>query len=231
MTSMNPPAETAMNVQVSGKHVDVGEALRSRISDDLAAAIGKYFERGGSGEVVVSRDGQFFCIDVMVLLASGQQLVARGLGGDAHAAFDTALTKVETRIRRYKRRLKNHHPHLGGPGAARETAPYTVLRAPAEEDQDQGDEWGSDGSAGAGAPQAAIIAETERPVKTMTVSMAVLDLDLTGAPLVLFRNAAHGGLSVVYRRPDGNIGWIDPERTPARRTEAPRSEAKLAAGS
>lgn len=218
-----------MNVQVSGKRVDVGDALRARIADELAATIGKYFERGGSAEVVVSRDGQFFCVDVVVMLASGQQLVARGLGGDAHTAFDTGLTKVETRIRRYKRRLKNHHPHLGGPGASRETAAYTVLRAPAGEDEDEGDEWGSDGSAGAGAPQAAIIAETERPIKTMTVSMAVMDLDLTGAPVVLFRNAAHGGLSVVYRRPDGNIGWIDPERTPGQ--QAVRREARVAAGS
>jgi ribosomal subunit interface protein len=199
-----------MNVQVSGRRIDLGEALRSRIASELVAAIGKYFDRGGSAEVVVSRDGHSFCVDMVVFLASGQQLIARGLGGDAHSAFDTALTKIETRIRRYKRRLVNHHH------AAARTPPeitsLVVLRAP-EDDDDFDEEWGGDAPALNGAPDAMIIAETEATVKTLTVSMAVMELDLTGAPVQLFRNAAHGGLSVVYRRPDGNIGWIDPERT------------------
>lgn len=212
MTLMNPPANVAMNVQVSGRRVDVGEALRTRISDELTANVGKYFERGGSAEVVVSRDGHGFCVDVVLILASGQQLVASGLGGDAHAAFSAALGKIETRIRRYKRRLKNHHQHPGGRQV--EEAAYTILRAPEDEDDLDG-EWGADGSAGSGAPSGAIIAETQASVKTLTVSMAVMELDLIDAPLVLFRNVAHGGLSVVYRRGDGNIGWIDPERTRA----------------
>ena len=93
-----------------------------------------------------------------------------------------------------------------------EAAAYVVLRTPADEDDLDG-EWGADGSAGSGAPAGAIIAESQASVKTLTVSMAVMELDLIEAPLVLFRNAAHGGLSVVYRRADGNIGWIDPERT------------------
>jgi ribosomal subunit interface protein len=202
-----------MNVQVSGRRIDLGEALRSRIASELVAAIGKYFDRGGSAEVVVSRDGHSFCVDMVVFLASGQQLIARGQGGDAHSAFDTALTKIETRIRRYKRRLVNHHH------AAARTPPeitsLVVLRAP-EDDDDFDDEWGGDAPALNGAPDAMIIAETEATVKTLTVSMAVMELDLTGAPVQLFRNAAHGGLSVVYRRPDGNIGWIDPERTRSR---------------
>jgi ribosomal subunit interface protein len=211
MTLMTPTSAT-MKIQVSGKHVALGEALRLRIEEELTAGVGKYFERGGSAEVVVSRDGHQFCVDVILVLASGQQIVARGLGGDAHAAFDIALTKVETRVRRYKRRLKNHHQDPGGARQS-EAAAYMVLRAPAEDDDLVEGEWGSDGSAGAGAPSAAIIAETSAAVKTMTVSMAVMDLDLIDAPMVMFRNAAHGGLSVVYRRPDGNIGWIDPERT------------------
>lgn len=212
MTPMNPQAGAAMNIQVSGRHVDVGEALRTRIVNELEAVIGKVFDRGGSGEVVVSRDGHSFCVDAVILLASGQQLVVRALGGDAHTAFDAALAKLESRLRRYKTRLKNHHPHLGGIGGPREAAAYAVLRAPEEEDETGDDEWGRDGSAGDGAPQGAIIAETETQVKTLTVSMAVMELDLAEAPIVMFRNAGHGGLSVVYRRADGNIGWIDPER-------------------
>jgi ribosomal subunit interface protein len=204
-----------MNVQVSGRRIDLGEALRTRIASELVAAIGKYFDRGGSAEVVVGRDGHSFCVDMVVVLASGQQLVAHGLGGDAHSAFDTALTKIETRIRRYKRRLVNHHhPDIAARLPA-EIAPLMVLRAP-EDDEEFDEDWGKQAAGSNGAPDAMIIAETEASVKTLTVSMAVMELDLTGAPVQLFRNAAHGGLSVVYRRPDGNIGWIDPERTRSR---------------
>lgn len=196
-----------MRVQVSGKHVDVGDALRSRIGDELTAAIGKYFERGGDAEVWVSRDGHGFRVDSAVTLATGQKLQSHGLAGDAHAAFSMALAKIETRIRRYKQRLKSHGVAAGAKAA--ETASLYVLRGQAEDSEEDG--WEDHG---AGHPPAAmVIAETEAPLKTMTVSMAVMDLDLTESQAIVFRNAAHGGLSVVYRRADGNIGWVDPERT------------------
>ncbi len=196
-----------MRVQVSGKQVAVGDALRTRIGDELTGSIGKYFERGGDAEVVVSRDGHGFKVDCTVSLASGQILQSHGLGGDAHAAFSQALAKAETRIRRYKRRLKSHTE--AATAKAAETASLYVLRAGDDESDD--DEW--DGSTAGQPPAAMVIAETEAPLKTMTVSMAVMDLDLTEAQAIVFRNAAHGGLSVVYRRADGNIGWVDPERT------------------
>ena len=202
-----------MQIQVSGRHIAVGDALRTRITDDLNAVIDKYFERGGIGaEVVVSKDGHNFCVESIVRLATGQQLDASGSGGDAHAAFDDALGKIEGRVRRYKRRLKNHH-RLGGRDTA-ETAPAFVLRAPEQDDDD--DVWDALAESGAAShepPNGVVIAEAEAQLKTMTVSMAVLELDLTESQTIVFRNAAHGGLSVVYRRPDGNIGWIDPERT------------------
>lgn len=196
-----------MQVMISGKHVNVGEALRTRVTDDLLASIGKYFERGGDAEVVVARDGHGFRVDCVVALASGQRLLSHGLGGDAHAAFSAALTKIETRIRRYKRRLKSHAVAAGAKAA--ETASLMVLRAPDAEDED--DDW--DVGEDSGAPAAMVIAELLEPLRTMTVSMAVMEMDLTESQTIVFRNAAHGGLSVVYRRPDGNIGWIDPERT------------------
>src|ERR1700743_2891715 len=115
-----------MKVQISGKHVDVGDALRSRISDELTLSIGKYFERGGDADVVVSRTGHSFRVDCAVRLASGQGLESHALGGDAHSAFGGALTQIEDRIRRYKRRLKNHHH----PIREDEIASVTVLRAP-----------------------------------------------------------------------------------------------------
>jgi len=196
-----------MQVQVTGKHVDVGEALRSRVSAELSSNIGKYFDRqGGGADVVVSRDGHGFRVDCAVTLASGQQLTTHGLGGDAHLAFDAASAKMQKRIRRYKNRLKDHHPQAMARQAA-ETAAYFVLQIPDEDD----DEAPNEGPATF--PEPLVIAETETKIGTMTVSMAVMELDLTESQTIVFRNAAHGGLSVVYRRPENNIGWVDPERT------------------
>jgi ribosomal subunit interface protein len=196
-----------MQVQVSGKHVNVGDALRTRVTDELLSSIGKYFERGGDAEVVVSRDGHNFRVDCEVSLASGQRLLSHGLGGDAHGAFGAAMAKMEGRIRRYKHRLKSHS--VAASAKAAETASMMVLRAPEEADEEE--DWEEVDPRGA--PAAMVIAETLEPLRTMTVSMAVMELDLTESQTIVFRNAAHGGLSVVYRRPDGNIGWIDPERT------------------
>ncbi len=201
-----------MQVQVSGKHVDVGEALRMRVTDELLSSIGKYFERGGDAEVIVARDGHSFRVDCRIVLASGQALQSHGLGVDAHSAFTEALEKIETRIRRYKRRLKSHAGAATAKQAETE-ALYVVLRAPEDLDEEELDGFPEDDVRGA--PGGMVIAETQASVKTMTVSMAVMELDLTESQTIVFRNAAHGGLSVVYRRPDGNIGWIDPERTKA----------------
>jgi ribosomal subunit interface protein len=198
-----------MQVQVSGKHVAVGEALRERVSDEILSSIGKYFDRGGDADVVVSREGHSFRVDCAVNLASGQNLQSHGLGGDAHAAFSMALAKIETRIRRYKRKLKSHS--VAANAKVAETAALYVLRAPDEGNDEDG--WGQ--AEGNSAPAAMVIAETHETLRTMTVSMAVMQMDLTESQTIVFRNAAHGGLSVVYRRPDGNIGWIDPERMSA----------------
>jgi ribosomal subunit interface protein len=201
-----------MQVQVSGKHVAVGEALRERVTDEITSSIGKYFDRGGDAEVVVSKEGHSFRVDCGVTLASGQALQSHGLGGDAHAAFDAALAKIETRVRRYKRRLKSHSVAATAKQQA-ETAAYYVLRSPDDEGDEELEGWEADSTHPAGAPMGVVIAESLAEVKTMTVSMAVMQLDLTESQTIVFRNVAHGGLAVVYRRPDGNIGWIDPERT------------------
>jgi ribosomal subunit interface protein len=196
-----------MQVQVTGKHVDVGEALRERVSDEISNSIEKYFDRGGGADVVVTKEGNAFKVDCAVTLASGAQLTTHGVGGDAHMAFDAALQKMETRVRRYTRRLKDHHVQAQARQA--ETAAYFVLQP--VEDEGETLEDGEDMSF----PEPVVIAETETPIRTMTVAMAVMELDLTESQTIVFRNAAHGGLSVVYRRPDGNISWIDPERTRA----------------
>lgn len=195
-----------MQIQISGKQVDIGDALKERISHDLLAGITKYFERGGDAEVTLSKQGHAFKIDCFVKLASGQSLITHGTGADAHSAFDAALEHMEKRIRRYKRRLKNHK--ISGQ-ALEERMPMTVIASLDDHDEEMIDAMNEQDHP----PQALIIAETDASLRTLTVSQAVTEMDMSGYPVLVFKNAAHDGLSVVYRRPDGNIGWIDPQRT------------------
>jgi ribosomal subunit interface protein len=192
-------------IQVAGRQVEVGDALRGRIQQELSDGIGKYFEGSWDGVVTVGREGHGFDVEVALHLASGMHLQAHGFGTDAHPAFDDALIKIEKRVRRYKRRLKDHH------GAQRalpvEPAAYATIAGPEPDDAEVADAPAGD------APM--VIAETTARVVTMPVSTAVLQLELTEAPALLFRNSAHGELNMVYRRPDGNIGWIDPKRAAA----------------
>ena len=202
-----------MQIQVSGKQVEVGDALRERIETQLTQGISKYFERGGDAEVTISKQGYLFKADCWIRLASGQTLVSHAFGGDAHSAFDGTLDNMEKRVRRYKRRLKQHH---NGTPVKEETANVTVLRA--YDGDDEAEIELDDGMDHSSPPHSMIIAETEQSLRTMTVSIAVAEMELSNYPAIMFRNAAHGGLSVIYRRPDGNIGWIDPERTRTRIT-------------
>lgn len=199
-----------MRIQIAGRQLDVGEALRTRIEGELASGVGKYFDRATDAVVTVAKNGggSQFEGDCLVHLPSGISLQSQGHGGDAHSAFGEAMEKLEKRVRRYKRRLRNHHADNKSPLPAEEAPAYVL--APLQEDTDAGE----DAPAADSAPL--VIAENTVSVRTMTVSTAVLQLDLTDQPALLFRNAAHGGFNVVYRRPDGNIGWIDPERAPAR---------------
>jgi ribosomal subunit interface protein len=193
-----------MRVQVAGRQMDVGEALRTRITQELGG-ISKFFNRASDAVVTVSKNGGVGVeVECVLHLDSGITLQAQGLGADAHAAFGEALDRLEKRVRRYKRRLRNHHAEAKSPLPA-ETASAYVLAPLADE------EGADEATRADGGPL--VIAETKVPVKTMTVSMAVMQLDLADAPTLLFRNAAHGGLNVIYRRADGNIGWIDPQRS------------------
>jgi len=194
-----------MRVQVAGRQMDVGEALRSRIEDELTSGVGKYFNRATDAVVTVAKNGGGIGIEVdcAVHLSSGISLQAAGHGGDAHSAFDDALGKLEKRVRRYKRRLRNHHADNKSPLPAEDATAYVL--APLEGDSE-------DEAAPEGPDAPLVIAESTVPVRTMAVAMAVLQLDLSDAPVLMFRNAGSGALNVVYRRGDGNVGWIDPER-------------------
>jgi ribosomal subunit interface protein len=197
-----------MRVQVAGRHMDVGDALRTRITEELSAGISKYFNRATDAVVTVEKDGPRYGVDCVVHLASGITLEVGGKGGDAHGAFDDALGKIEKRIRRYKSRLRNHHPAGRSPLPAEEAPAYVLAGF---QDEDEGTSEDAPAEAGQGADIAPlVIAETRASVKTMPVAMAVMQLELTEAPALMFRNAAHGGLNMVFRRDDGNIGWVDP---------------------
>lgn len=187
-----------MTLRVSGKNIDIGEALRSQVQARMAGALSKYFDGGYSGHVTVSRDGTGFRTYCVLHLTTGMTLEASGAAGDAYASFDRTADRIENRLRRYKHRLKDR----SGSGHARASsgveASYSVLEAPGE---DVLDEEGY---------HPTVVAETTRPLHRLSVSDAVMQLDLTGAAALVFIHASTGRVNVVYRRSDGAIGWIDP---------------------
>ena len=187
-----------MDVSVKGKHVDVGEALRDHVIDHLDRSVRKYFDKALDANVTFSREGHSFRADISVHSGRGVVVQGGGDGGDAYAAFDGALGRIAKQLRRYKRRLKDHHKGRGDDDLI---AAQKYIIAPDEEEEAPVD------------AQPTIIAELATEIATLTVSEAVMRMDLTDYPVVMFRNSAHGGLNVVYRRPDGNIGWIDPKGT------------------
>jgi ribosomal subunit interface protein len=192
-----------MSFRVSGKNIDVGDALRERVSDRIAEAMGKYFDGGYSGHVTLERDGFGFHTDCAIPLDSKITLHAQGMAADAYASADQAALRIEKRLRRYHRRLKDHRPERLEARATLDAASY-VIAAPEEE-----------GEAGIDGFTPVIIAESTTALKQLSVSDAVTELDMTGAPVLVFRHAAHGGISVVYRRADGHFGWIDPRTATA----------------
>ena len=187
-----------MQIQISGKNMDLGEALQTHVNTQLSEGIHKYFERGAEAQVTFAKERSEVECEVVTHLASGVFLAANGTGGDAYGAFEEALEKIEKRVRRYKRRLKNHHNEQKDPLPA-ENAAYYTLAAPADEENEEDDE-----------PAPVIVAEGKTALHAMSVSDAVMQLDLSERPAFVFKNAANGQLNVVYRRHDGHIGWIDP---------------------
>lgn len=194
-----------MQIQVTGKDIDLGGALQAHVEEKLSEGVRKYFDRPAESKVMFSTEGHGFRCDCVVHLSSGIVLASQGESSDVYASFDAALAKLEKRVRRYKRRLKNHHADKG-PMPTEEAAAYIIAAPGDEETHDDGEETTN----GSYELQPAIIAEMTENVREMTVSMAVMQLDLSESPVLLFKNAAHGGLNVVYRRQDGNFGWIDP---------------------
>lgn len=185
-----------MRIQVNGKHIDVGTSLTSHVESQLVESVSKYSERPVEAVVTFSKDRHEFVSDATVHLSTGLTTKASGRATDIYEAFEGCLERMEKQLRRYKRRLKDHHKERTNPIEAFE-AQYHIIDRTSDDDEPD-------------SLKPVIVAEMPTEVKTLSVGEAVMQLELDGANLLVFRNEQHGTINVVYQRDDGNIGWIDP---------------------
>ena len=194
-----------MTLRISGKSISVGDALRGRVSERTDEVLRKYFDGNYSGHITLSKDGFGFRTDCALHLDSGITLEADSNATDAYASADQALVMIEKRLRRYKSRLKDRSArkaHAASEALAEIDgpmldAPSYVIEAPENDDEMTG-------------YSPVIIAEATTSLKRLSVSEAVMELDLTGAVCLVFHHGSSGRVNIIYRRPDGNVGWIDP---------------------
>jgi ribosomal subunit interface protein len=184
-----------MTIQITGKNLDVGEALRSYVQDRVGQSVEKFTGRTPTGHVRIEKEHGDFRTNCTIHLWQGMSLEAHGVAPDAYQSADRACERLEKRVRRYTRRLKKH---AGAETPRKQTAAADYVIQASHEEQEDRDE-----------DNPIVIAETETVVHEMAVSDAVMQMDLSDRPFLVFRNASHGEINVVYRREDGNIGWID----------------------
>lgn len=182
-----------MALQIVGKQMETGDAIRERITDRLESALAKYFDGGHDALVTLEKGRNGFDVDCMIRLDTGLSIHASGEGADAHQAFDVTAEKIEKQLRRYNRRLKNHHQRASSMPAA------DFVLSPDLPDEET-----------PGTDNPVVIAESASSVSTMSVADAVMALDLGQDPFLLFRHSGSDRINLVYRRPDGHVGWLDP---------------------
>jgi ribosomal subunit interface protein len=186
-----------MNLTVKGKNIDVGDALRTHVSEALDHGIGKYFGNPIEATVTFTKESHLFVTDLSVHIGRNIQMHAESSADQAYVAFDRAMEHLTKRLRRHKRRLRDHHR-----AEIESFRASQYILAPQEDE--------IDGHAANGSDAPAVIAEMQTEIPTLTVGEAVMRLDLSDLKAIMFLNRAHGGLNMVYRRNDGNIGWVDP---------------------
>jgi len=206
-----------MHLTVTGKQVDVGDALRRHVEATLDALLGKYFRSAIEAHAVFAREAHLIHAELSLHVGRGMVVNSGAAASDHYLAFDAAAERLAKQLRRYKRRLRDYHAKARAPVEAAEAARSFVL-APLDEEADSAAEGGA-------AP--VVIAEMSTELPRLTVGEAVMRMDLADAPVLLFRNRATEGLNLVYRRGDGNIGWIDPTLDSAGDA---RLEARMRAG-
>ncbi len=190
-----------MRITIHGKQIQTGEALQSHIKERLSEAVGKFLDVPGDATVTISRDGSAYRADILLHLNSGLTAQAHAVANEVYASADAATDKMAKQLRRYKTRLKDHHKRTAQTPSPREEAQSFVLAA---EIEDAGDE-------DMAVNKPLIIAETQTDIKTLSVGEAVMHLELSDDPALLFRNGGNGRLNMVYVRRDGNVSWIDPK--------------------
>jgi ribosome hibernation promoting factor len=193
-----------MLVKITGKNLDIGSALRNHVEARLKQICEKYFYGTVSSHVTIEKQKSQFATDCTLHLATGLVLQSHGAAGDALVGFDNAAEHLEKQLRRYKRRLKDHHKNRQEPVKTTAATSYVIAADGHSEETEPSD------------LSPVIIAETSANVPELSVGEAVMQLDISSNPFLLFRNARDGGLNVIYRRPDGNIGWIDPRHNLSR---------------
>jgi ribosomal subunit interface protein len=192
-----------MQIQITGKHIDVGDALRSHIETKLQSFRDRFFEGSVHGHVTLEKRRSFFLTDCTLHLATGLVLQSHAEEATAMASADAAMAHLEKQLKKYKQRLKDHHRNPRLERTQRNASAYVI----AHDDDREGDE-----PTGMHAP---VIAETAAQIPELSVGEAVMQLDISTTNFVLFHNSKEGRLNVVYRRPDGNIGWLDPHGSAA----------------
>jgi ribosomal subunit interface protein len=188
-----------MRYQISGKQIDIGESLQIHVQEELGSVVGKYAERPTDAQVIFSKSAHEYICETIVHLSTGLTAQAKGRATEIYASFDNCCEMMEKQLRRYKRRLKDHHRDRAEPVELLGASSYILAT------DDEG------GSSEPETLQPMIVAEMETKIPSLSVGEAVMQMELAGAPVLVFRNEGKDGLNVVYRRDDGNIGWIDPQ--------------------
>jgi len=188
-----------MQLTVKGKHLDVGDALREHVTGHITSAAEKYFDNPIEATVVLSKESaRRFKAEISIHIGKGIMLQAHHEADDPYPAFDVASERMAKRMRRYKAKLKDHHKRMRDTEAQHQAVLDYTLQSNDDDDADKN------------AGESAIIAEMTTFIQEMSVSEAVMRLDLSDRPALMFKNSAHGELNMVYRRSDGNVGWVDP---------------------
>ncbi|WP_435140104.1 ribosome hibernation-promoting factor, HPF/YfiA family [Pseudopelagicola sp. nBUS_19] len=188
-----------MRYQITGKHIDIGEALQTHVKNELSSVVSKYAERPTDANIIFSKSAHEFVCEATVHLSTGLTAQAKAHATEIYTAFDECNAKMEKQLRRYKRRLKDHHRERSEPVELFGASSYILApEVEAEESEPK-------------TLQPVIVAEMETNILSLSVGEAVMQMELAGAPVLVFKNEAKNGLNVVYRRDDGNVGWIDPQ--------------------
>ncbi|MEM8536325.1 MAG: ribosome-associated translation inhibitor RaiA [Pseudomonadota bacterium] len=187
-----------MRYQISGKQIDIGSALQTHVQTELSATLDKYAGRPTEAQVIFSKSGHEYVCESIVHLSTGLNAQATGKATEIYAAFDASAEKMDKQLRRYKRRLKDHHKERSQPVELSDAGSYILESKDTAEETDQD------------SLNAMIVAEMETKIPSLSVGEAVMQMEIASAPVLVFRNEKHSGINVVYRRDDGNIGWIDP---------------------